>query len=105
MRKSPWQIVGGASPTAVADHVLERGLDPLAERDRAVGQRVADPLDEQRPGVAVLLAGGEVDRVVEARHPRERRRAPATPTRSACSTASDTSASRGPIGARRRRPG
>ena len=51
------------------EQVLEGLLHPLAEREPAVGEGVLDALHEERPGVPVLLPGGQVERLVEARHP------------------------------------
>ena len=56
---------------ARAHEVLECELHPRSDLERGRGQRIAETLDEHGPGVAVLLARGQVDRIVEPGHPVE----------------------------------
>ena len=62
-RKSPWQMVDGASPIieciTSSNRTCARSPSSIAPGRKGV----ADPLDERGPRVAVLLTGREVDRI------------------------------------------
>src|SRR5256885_1396356 len=71
----PRSFAGSIAPTAVTGYTVVTSVDR-----RDWGQARADALGAEWPGVPVLLAGGQVDRVVEPWHPVEavesRRRPP-----------------------------
>ena len=99
-RKSPWQIVIGESeaPTGVR---FSNSTCITSARSIAPRGKCDDVLAAKRLRVAVLRAGGEVDRIVDARHPVEAVECGRRPPRSVeMSERVQTSARRGP---RRRR--